>query len=168
MQTPRHNRDMNMSIAGENNIAFRRAMLEEILPLREAVIIAGTNRPSEFPGDRDETTFHVGGFAGGEIICCGTFLLTDWFGEPAYQLRGMATREDARGEGIGAALLAATERFILDSTPVRQLWCSARVSAVGFYQKVGWSVVSDVYDVPNVGPHRKMCRRIVGSNWELS
>lgn len=150
-----------MSNADRSSITFRKASVEEILDLREAVIIAGTNRPSEYPGDRDETTFHMGGFVGGENVCCGTFLLTDWFGEPAYQLRGMATREDVRGEGIGAALLAATERFILADTPVRQLWCSARVSAVGFYQRIGWSVVSDVYDVPNVGPHRKMCKRIV-------
>lgn len=145
----------------QGTVAFRKASLGEILPLREAVIIAGTNRPSEYPGDRDDTTFHIGGFVRGENVCCGTFLLTDWFGEQAYQLRGMATREDVRGEGIGAALLAASERFILDDKPVRQLWCSARVSAVGFYQKIGWSVVSDVYDVPNVGPHRKMCKRIV-------
>ncbi|MCC6795141.1 MAG: GNAT family N-acetyltransferase [Candidatus Hydrogenedentes bacterium] len=145
----------------QGTVVFRKASLDEILPLREAVIIAGTNRPSEYPGDRDQATFHIGGFVGGENVCCGTFLLTDWFGETAYQLRGMATREDVRGEGIGVALLAATERFILADTPVRQLWCSARVSAVGFYQRIGWSVVSDVYDVPNVGPHRKMCRRIV-------
>lgn len=141
-------------------IVFRRATLEEILPLREAVIIKGTGRPSEFPGDRDVETIHFGAFADEENVCCGTFLLTDWFGEPAYQLRGMATAPELRGGGIGAAMLAAAERYIADNTPVRQLWCSARIGAVAFYQKAGWSIISDVYEVPNVGPHRKMCRRI--------
>src|SRR5690242_16617023 len=116
-------------------VVFRKAMLDEILPLREAVIIAGTDRPSVFLGDEDETTIHFGGFAQDENVCCGTFILTDWFGEAAYQLRGMATRDDVRGEGIGAALLVAAERFIADNTAVRQLWCSARVTAIGFYQK---------------------------------
>lgn len=146
--------------AFEGGVEHRRARLEEILSLREAVIIAGTNRPSEFPGDRDGETIHFGAFAGEKNVCCGTFLLTDWFGEPAYQLRGMATAPELRGKGIGAAMLAAAERYIAENTPVRQLWCSARLGAVAFYQKLGWSVISDIYEVPNVGPHRKMCRRI--------
>jgi len=141
-------------------IAYRTAALEEILPLREAVIIAGTGRAPEFRGDRDATTFHFGAFADGANVCCGTFMLNEWFGEPAYQLRGMATAPALRGKGIGAAMLDAAERHIATHTPVRQLWCSARTGAVAFYQKCGWSVVSDVYDVPNVGPHRKMCKRI--------
>ncbi|MBM3289334.1 MAG: GNAT family N-acetyltransferase [Candidatus Hydrogenedentes bacterium] len=138
----------------------RVAALEEILPLREAVIIAGTGRPAEFPGDRDAATVHFGAFLDGANVCCGTFMLNEWFGEPAYQLRGMATRPDLRGRGAGAAMLVAAERHIAAHTPVRQLWCSARIGAVAFYQKCGWSVVSEVYEVPNVGPHRKMCKRI--------
>jgi predicted GNAT family N-acyltransferase len=149
-----------MASATDEVIVFRKTTLEDILALRDAVIIAGTDRPSEFPGDRDESTIHIGGFAGGENVCCGTFMLTEWFGEPAYQLRGMATRPDMRGEGIGAAMLAEAERYIVENTAIRQLWCSARTGAVGFYLKIGWSVVSDVYEVPNVGPHRKMCKRL--------
>ena len=149
-----------MASVTDEAILFRKATFEEILALRDAVIIAGRNRPPELPGDRDAAAIHYGAFAGGENVCCGTFMLTEWFGEPTYRLRGMATRPDMRGKGIGAAMLAAAERYIVETTAVRQLWCSARTGAVGFYQKTGWSVVSDVYDVPNVGPHRKMCKRI--------
>lgn len=150
-----------MNVAANESIVYRKAALAEILPLRDAVIIAGTNRPSEFPGDRDSTTIHFGAFMGDDNVCCGSFLLTDWFGEPAYQLRGMATRPNLQGHGIGAAMLAEAERSIAANTDIRQLWCNARSPAVAFYQKMGWSVASDAFDVASVGPHRKMCKRIV-------
>ena len=142
------------------DITCRPATLAEILPLREAVIIRGTGRPAEFPGDHEPDTLHYGAFLGTEPIGCATFMLTQWYGEPAYQLRGMATRSGERGSGVGRALLASAEAHIRAQTAVRQLWCSARVAAIPFYLKQGWSVVSDEFDVPNVGPHRKMCKRV--------
>ncbi|NUM56207.1 MAG: GNAT family N-acetyltransferase [Candidatus Hydrogenedentes bacterium] len=149
-----------MSERTRDEVRCRSASLEEILSLREAIIIAGTNRPSEFPGDRDAATIHFGAFIGDENVCCGTFMLNEWFDEPAYQLRGMATKPELRARGIGAAMLAEAERYIAEHTAVRQLWCSARIGAVHFYKGIGWSVASDIYDVPNIGPHRKMCKRI--------
>ena len=38
----------------------------------------------------------------------------------------------------------------------RRFWCNARVAAVPFYARMGWRVVSDLFDVPTVGPHRVM------------
>lgn len=139
---------------------LRPATLEEIIALREAVIIRGTHRPREFPGDRDSTTHHFGAFDGGQNVACATLLLTEWHGTPAYQLRGMATAPDYQNQGIGAALLDFSERHILEHTPVRQLWCNARTTAVSFYERNGWSRASDVFDVPDVGEHRKLCKRL--------
>ena len=141
-------------------VEFRKTTLDEILPLREAVIIAGTNRPPEFPGDRDSPTIHFGAFMGDDNVCCASFMLNEWSGEPAYQLRGMATRPDLQGRGIGAAMLAEAERYIASNTDVRQFWCNARVPAVAFYRKAGWDVASDVFEVANVGPHQEMCKRM--------
>jgi hypothetical protein len=33
------------------------------------------------------------------------------------------------------------------------------VGAVVFYRRLGWEVVSEVFDVPDVGPHHVMIRR---------
>ncbi len=140
---------------------YRPARLEEILPLREDVIIRGTNRAAEFPGDRLVSTIHFGAFLDSQNVACGTFMLNEWFGEPAYQLRGMATDPAFRGRGFGVELLAAAESHIRLSSAVRQLWCSARKPAVGFYLKLGWSIASEPYDVVNIGPHVKMCKRLV-------
>jgi hypothetical protein len=42
------------------------------------------------------------------------------------------------------------------------LWCNARrtIPAAGFYQKQGWTIVSDIFEIPTAGPHVKMSKRL--------
>lgn len=143
-----------------NDLLIRTATLEEILPLREAVLIRGTGRPSQFLNDTDAATLHFGAFLEGKNVCCATFLLSEWEGCPAYQLRGMATEPSFRGMGIGARLLAFAEDYLKVNSNRRILWCNARSQAVPFYKRLGWTVESDEFDVPNVGPHFKMRKRL--------
>ncbi|MDQ1255876.1 MAG: hypothetical protein QG656_470 [Candidatus Hydrogenedentes bacterium] len=135
---------------------FRFATIGEILPLREAVIIAGTGREPYFPGDDDPATRHVGVFENGRCIGCATFLRKDHEGRPARQLRGMATEPAWQRQGIGRQLLAFAEAQFAAEGDIALLWCNARLTAVPFYEKAGWSVDSDVFDIPAVGPHRRM------------
>ena len=140
---------------------IRVAALDEILALREAVIIRGTGRTSpEFPGDRDPQTLHVGAFLGERNVSCGTFLLNEWKGRPAWQLRGMATDPEFRGRGYGAALLAHAEDLLRARSTVRIVWCNARRVAVDFYRKQGWSIASDEFPSSGIGMQRKMTRRL--------
>jgi GNAT superfamily N-acetyltransferase len=85
--------------------------------------------------------------------------MSQWDGEPAWQLRGMATAPDVRGAGVGAALLAEAESVLRNRGPIRLLWCNARYVALGFYQKQGWTIASDEFVTPGVGIQRKMTRR---------
>jgi predicted GNAT family N-acyltransferase len=36
------------------------------------------------------------------------------------------------------------------------VWCDARVAAAGFYERMGFTVVTGEYDKPGVGPHLGM------------
>ena len=142
-------------------LVVREAELEEILPLRAAVIVAGTDRDSPyFPGDEDETTRHFGAFEGSEPIGCLTFLRNAFEGRPAFQLRGMATRPDRQRAGVGRRLLAEAERLLLRGSDDAPLWCNARTGAVGFYEKTGWRVVSPEFLVEGVGPHVRMLKAL--------
>ena len=69
-----------------------------------------------------------------------------------WRLRGMATDADVRGTGFGAALLARCVDHVTASGGA-ELWCNARLSAVGFYQRAGFEVLSDEFDVPGIGAH---------------
>ena len=140
-------------------IALRPARLAEIIALRHAVLRAGLPLASAaFDGDDAPDTQHFGAFDGPDAVGCLSLMRRDRHG-PAHQLRGMATQAAARGFGIGRALLAFAEEVVVAETGIRGLWCNARVAAIGFYERAGWEVVSEVFDVPTAGPHRVMIRR---------
>ena len=135
-----------------------RAAVEAIRPLRHAVL--RPDLPAEsacFPGDDAAATIHLAARAGGQVIGCASFMPSEFAGAPAWQLRGMATAPGWRGRGVGARLLAHADDLLADE-PVRLLWCNARVTAIGFYERQGWQVVSEEFDIPTAGPHRRMTR----------
>ena len=36
------------------------------------------------------------------------------------------------------------------------LWCDAREVAFGFYERLGFGFMNEMYELPDVGPHRTM------------
>lgn len=136
-------------------LTLRDARLDEILPLRHAVLRPG--RPfdtAHFEGDDEPDTRHLAAVLvdGGDVVGCLSLLRRPWQDEPAWQLRGMATRADLARRGIGAALLRHAE----DSIRPSLVWCYARLVAVPFYQHGGWTIVSPLFDIPGIGPHHAM------------
>lgn len=161
MSTARNTRRTLLEIDGVG-LELRRAEVEELIDLRHEVLRHGLPRASAiFDGDEQPTTRHYGAFAGKAAVGCATLMLNRWEGEPAWQVRGMATDARFRGRGLGAALLRMAEAEVdADVPPVRLLWCNARVPAARFYQKLGWVVRSEPFDIPTAGPHVRMTRRL--------
>jgi GNAT superfamily N-acetyltransferase len=62
-----------------------------------------------------------------------------------WRLRGMATREDLRGTGIGAAVLEACVGHV-GAQGGGFLWCNARVAARRFYGRAGFSEWGDEFE----------------------
>lgn len=142
---------------------LRRASLDEILALRHAVLRPGLPLgAARFDGDDEPATRHFGAFcaAPAGAVACVSCMQRPRRGAAAWQVRGMATRSDSRGRGIGAALLAfALEALRAEAGPQRA-WCNARVTALGFWERAGWVVASDVFDLPGIGPHRVLERTL--------
>jgi GNAT superfamily N-acetyltransferase len=78
---------------------------------------------------------------------------------PAWRLRGMATQEDARNQGIGAAVLDRAIRHVADHGG-GLLWCNARLPAVNLYRRAGFVEEGDAWDDPDIGPHIVMWRSV--------
>jgi GNAT superfamily N-acetyltransferase len=146
------------------DVSIRSAALEEILDLRNRVLIAGTARTdAAFEGDAASDTRHFGAFearGAGRCVGCASYMRSDMGAEPAYQLRGMAVAPGLQRRGIGAALLAYAESQIVAETRVRSFWCNARIAAVGFYERQGWRAAGGVFEIEGVGPHRRLLRKI--------
>ena len=107
-------------------------------------------------------TFHVAAFGPrGEVAACASFHPDTAPHRPAsdpahtWRLRGMASLPELRGQGYGAAAL----RYGIAEIRRRGgtlLWCNARSGALGFYLRLGFSVVGDEFEIPPIGPHYVM------------
>jgi ribosomal protein S18 acetylase RimI-like enzyme len=104
-----------------------------------------------------QDAFAVGAFADGELIAVG-FVKPD--GEPgAWRIRGMATLPAARGRGAGTAVLDALIAHA-SAQGASRIWCNARLPARSLYERAGLSVVSELFELPEIGPHYVMERRL--------
>lgn len=108
-------------------------------------------------GDEDPATVHLGAVdEEGEIV--GVLRLQParcpWAPERAdgWQLRGMATTEQLRGQGVGSDLVAAAAHHVADNGG-GLLWCNARVVAESFYARAGFRASHVRWDEPIIGPH---------------
>ena len=139
------------------------APFDAILGLRHAVLRPG--RPLEtarFDGDDDADTVHLAARLAdsGEVVGCATLMRRPFEQQPAWQLRGMATRRDLARRGVGTAILRGAEQVVREHDGPWLLWCNARLAAVPFYQSAGWQVVSAAFDIPGIGPHHVMVRHL--------
>jgi predicted GNAT family N-acyltransferase len=126
-------------------------------PLRAQELRQG--RAVEIEEDDAPYTLHLAArTSAGEIVGVVRFHPRDcpWReAEAAWQLRGMATDPQVRGLGAGRALVAAGLTRVL-ALGGDLVWCDARAAAVGFYERIGFTAVTDEYDLRPVGPHRGM------------
>jgi GNAT superfamily N-acetyltransferase len=107
-------------------------------------------------------TFHVAAFGPrGEVAACASFHpdsaphRPDTDAGQTWRLRAMASLPEVRGQGYGAAAL----RYGIAEMRRRGgrlLWCNARSGAVGFYERLGFSIVGEEFEIAPIGPHYMM------------
>ena len=126
-------------------------------PLRMQELREG--RSPEIEEDDAPYTLHLAArMDSGEIVGVVRFHPRDcpWRpGEGSWQLRGMATDPRVRGLGAGRALVAEGLARVA-ARGADLVWCDARKDAVGFYQRIGFTLVTEEYDLRPVGLHRGM------------
>jgi len=132
--------------------------LEQTRALRQAVL-----RPHEpveqMASSETVDTIALGAFAGDELVAVG-MIAPD--GEPGgWRIRGMATAPAARGRGAGSAVLDALIEHAR-SQGARRIWCNARTPARSLYERAGMRVVSEEFELPEIGPHLMMELRTAG------
>ncbi|GAA3975481.1 GNAT family N-acetyltransferase [Mucilaginibacter dorajii] len=133
--------------------------VENLLPIRNSVLREGklTLDECRFPTDKIEGAFHLGYYADDQLACIVSFHPQNYsgFGESGYQLRGMATTENYRGQGMGNQLVNFALTY-LRGQKINYVWCNARKKAVPFYHNTGFEIVSPEFEVPGIGPHYVM------------
>lgn len=137
--------------------------VEDTLAIRNDILRGGKLSLDQcrFPGDEAEGAFHLGYFDNEKLVCIATFYPKNYEGYngSGYQLRGMATLEEYRGRGIGNQIVNFAIVY-LRGQKVNYVWCNARKAALKFYIDLGFEVISDEFELPDIGPHRVLYLKI--------
>jgi len=114
------------------------------LPIRHKVL--WPNKPESFCKIKgDETAKHFGVFVKDQLVTVASIYING----TSARLRKFATLPDFQGHGLGSKLIID----ILDQLKelnIEMFWCDARVTAIGFYQKLGMKQQGKEFDKSGV------------------
>lgn len=117
-----------------------------------------------YDGDEADTTLHLGAFnevnasQQDEPVGVVTLAPAPMPSQPRpgdWRLRGMAVDPAYQGLGVGRMLV----QQCIDSVRTergQRLWCNARVTAMGFYEKLGFVTHGEPFEIEHIGPHYVM------------
>ena len=136
--------------------------ITEAFSVRHPVLRPG--KPIEschFEGDDLATTKHFGYFGNKHLIGIISVFKKDnaFFEQNQFQIRGMAVLISHQKKGIGAALVRFAEQYI-QSQKRSLIWLNARIIAVGFYEKSGYQIIGNSFEIPEIGTHYVMFKNI--------
>jgi predicted GNAT family N-acyltransferase len=136
---------------------------EAVRPLRSEVLRSGQT-PAElvYPGDETAGTLHLAIRADGSIVGVASVMEDAHPRSPEpgdWRIRGMATRAQLRGRGIGATLLWRCQSHVRVQGGAR-IWCNARVAARTFYERDGFEVEGEVFEIAGIGAHYLMSKQL--------
>lgn len=133
---------------------------EAVRPLRLAYL-----RPGQAPeavaykSDEDPSAAHFAvRNADGDLIAIGSLHAENRVAgqpphrHPGIRIRGMATHEDRRSQGLGSAVC---QRMIEEARErgALEVWANARTNVRPFYARLGFTVVSAPFTIPTIGEH---------------
>ena len=117
---------------------------DQTLALRQRVLWPG--KPLEFVRvPKDDTALHLGAFDRDKLVGVASFYPI----EDTAQLRKLAVDPAFQGQGIGAKLVLAGAES-LRKTDLKTMWCDARVTAIGFYERLGFCIEPRTFDKSGV------------------
>ena len=149
--------------AGSVPSAARRVDVTVVRRLRAEILRPGQDtRSAVWPGDDAPDTLHAAVLDNGDPLGVASIMREGYPPDPGpddWRVRGMATLARARGQGIGAELLALCIEHARHAGGER-VWCNARVGARSLYERAGFRVAGAEFEIPGIGPHLLMCLRL--------
>ena len=140
-------------------VDIRRIPVARTYPFRREILRPGyPPHLSEYPLDEHPDTWHAGAFLDERQVGVVTLLHEPPPGKhnpQSWRLRGMAVLAQDRRKGIGKALVNASVRYVKEQAG-KEIWCNGRVTALPFYQSLGFRTVGEPFDIPESGLHYQL------------
>jgi N-acetylglutamate synthase-like GNAT family acetyltransferase len=115
---------------------------------------------SEYPEMEDELEHFVAVVdhpSGTRVVGCAV-LRGNYPEDGSGKVMQVAVDPQRQGEGIGRHLIIAIESHGFGRLGLDRLFCHAQLSAIPFYERLGWTVDSDVFTEAGI-EHRKLSIR---------
>lgn len=97
---------------------------------------------------REKEDILIGAFDDDDLLACCLLTRAD---NNSVRLRQMAVQNNLQGKGIGASMMNFAETVARDKG-FKKMVMHARKTALGFYEKLGYSVVGDEFTEVTI-PH---------------
>ncbi|MEP5631212.1 MAG: GNAT family N-acetyltransferase [Tateyamaria sp.] len=124
--------------------------------LRRIVFIEEQNvSEAEEVDGRDGEALHVLATVDGKALGCARILIA----EGVAKIGRVCVLKQARGTGLGAAIIESCLDVARDQPGVTKAKLGAQTHALAFYEKLGFTVFGPVYDDAGI-PHRDMERTL--------
>ncbi|WP_114791179.1 1-(5-phosphoribosyl)-5-[(5-phosphoribosylamino)methylideneamino]imidazole-4-carboxamide isomerase [Niabella yanshanensis] len=112
------------------------------VPLSEVWLLRHEVMYPNYPADvvklkDDELGIHLGIYKTGELVS----VVSVFQNGREMQFRKLATRKDWQGKGLATSLLNYIDQ-LAQQKKVQRLWCNARLTATGLYEKMGMQAVA--------------------------
>lgn len=130
---------------------------EQMISLRKEVLrkpLGLTYAKEDLEKDREDIL--IGAFEEDAILAC--CILTR-IAHDAFKLRQMAVEQKMQRNGVGAAIMTFAENLASDAGG-RTIMMHARKTALGFYEKLGYSVIGEEFSEVGI-PHIEMQKILV-------
>ena len=140
------------------SIAYNSPQYQQACQLRYELFFAEHNLPWEVVQDRREAHyFHAAIVTDGLVVAYGQLVPHE---DRIYQICQMVVRPDYQGQNLGRKILLALIDLARQQGAIA-LYLNARLTAVGFYQKLGFetfgsSFPSSTTRVPHIAMNRKL------------
>ncbi|HLX00767.1 MAG TPA: GNAT family N-acetyltransferase [Trinickia sp.] len=126
---------------------------ERVFPLRSEVLLDGNAESCRFRHDENDSTLHLAVYRNERIVAVATICQESLPGSEKHdewRLRGVAVEARWRGYGLGRLVI----KLCLDHVRKaggRLAWCTARESARGFYETLGFASCAPPFQLPSRG-----------------
>jgi len=155
--------EMVIAIAGPEYANYKPIPPARTVPIRGEILRPGQpEENSVYPLDEDENALHLGAVKNGDLVGVASIFKEDATRkdlDDAWRLRGMATIEAVRGEGHGRRLVEMAMQYIAFKGG-GNLWFNARPDVQGFYEKLGFQLEGDPYEISEGGTRVFMWQNI--------
>ena len=122
--------------------------------IRTEVFVEEQGFVEEFDSN-DKTAIHLVGFEGYKAIATSRIIKNE---DGSFLIGRIAVSKEYRKNGIGAKIIAACEKFILE-TGGKNIYIHSQLQAKVFYEKQGYSPVGE-QDYDEGCPHQMMYKQL--------